>query len=284
MMKKLKSLLLKAHKKLLEILNFIEDDIIYLEGGLGSQILSTLEYVSTNKAIDISYFTNPPEATTDGPDIWPWELSRYGIELSFFRNRVRKKPHRWQFALRPQIYGGDLSTSSEYEIPWKIDGGIDLFPINEADALEVLTSYGIDDNEFGAIHIRRGDYLRVSSRVISIEENIGILTRLKSQLPRCMFVFSDTTLKKAEIEEIRASAPNIKMIFLSENELENGTVHDLMRMSKVLIAANSTFSYSAGLLARGDTTVYCPLIFFGGKGDYLKSRIFNQAGDYFLLR
>lgn len=279
-----KTLLITLHKKILKILNRVDDDVIYLEGGLGSQILGTLEFVSTDKAIDVSYFTSPPEATADGPDIWPWELSRYGIELSFFKDRVRKRPYKWQFALRPQIYGGNLSTSSEYEIPWKIDVGMELFPINEAETSKALSRYGIDHDDFGAIHIRRGDYLRVSSRVISIEENIRILRRLKNWLPRYIFVFSDTTLKKEEMEEIRASAPSTKMIFLSENELENGTVHDLMRLSKVLIASNSTFSYSAGLLAREDATVYSPLIFFGGKEDYLKSRIFNQAGDYFLLR
>jgi hypothetical protein len=80
------------------------------------------------------------------------------------------------------------------------------------------------------------------------------------------------------------AAPHSNIYFLSEEDLESGTVHDLMRLSKLLITANSTFSLSAGILASKETIVYSPILFFGGKDDYLKSRIFNQAGDYFLLR
>jgi hypothetical protein len=163
-------------------------------------------------------------------------------------------------------------------------GGIELFPIDKSAASKVLSSYGIEGNDFGAIHIRKGDYLRVSSRVISVSENAALLTKLQNQLPKAVFVFSDTALTEAEMDLIRVAAPHSKIHFLSEEDLEGGTVHDLMRLSKLLITANSTFSLSAGILASKETIVYSPLLFFGGKDDYLKSRIFNQAGDYFLLR
>lgn len=144
--------------------------------------------------------------------------------------------------------------------------------------------YGIEGNNFGAIHIRKGDYLRVSSRVITVSENAAILTKLQNQLPKELFVFSDTALSESEKEVVKVAAPHSNTHFLSEDDLEGGTVHDLMRLSSVLITANSTFSLSAGILASKETVVYSPLLFFGGKDDYLKSRIFNQAGDYFVLR
>jgi hypothetical protein len=282
-MNQIKSSIIKAHKKFLETFHFIEENMIYLEGGLGSQILGTLEFVNTNKVIDISYFTNPPHATVNGPDVWKWELDRYGIDLNFFKARVRSKPYNWKCALKPLIANSKLSTSGEYVNPWGI-GGIELFPINQTAASKVLSSYGIEENNFGAIHVRKGDYLRVSSRVISVNENVSVISKLQNQLPKAVFVFSDTALTESEMELIRVAAPHSNIHFLSEEDLEGGTVHDLMRLSKLLITANSTFSLSAGILASKETIVYSPLLFFGGKNDYLKSRIFNQAGDYFLLR
>ena len=283
-MKQIKRSIIKAHKKILEIFHLVEENMIYLEGGLGSQILGTLEFINTDKSIDISYFSNPPRATIKGPDIWKWELNRYGIDLNFFGDRVRSKPYKWQYALKPHIANSKLSTSGEYVNPWSIGGGVELFPIDKTATTKVLSGYGIEENNFGAVHIRKGDYLRVSSRVISVNESAGILTKLQNQLPKELFVFSDTALSEPEKEVVRVAAHHSNTHFLSEDDLEGGTVHDLMRLSKVLITANSTFSLSAGILASKETVVYSPLLFFGGKDDYLKSRIFNQAGDYFVLR
>jgi hypothetical protein len=258
--------------------------MIYLEGGLGSQILGTLEFMSTNKSIDISYFTHPPQEVDAGPDVWKWELSRYGIELSFFQDRARKNPYNWKYSLKPQIQDLNLSSSGMYANPWIIGKGNHLFPLDKVATSKILSTHGIEENRFGAIHIRKGDYLRVSSRVIGINENAAILTKLQTQLPKEIFVFSDTPLAATEKEVLKIAAPHLNLIFLSEDDLGSGTVHDLMRISKVLITANSTFSFSAGILASKDTLVYGPLLFFGGKDDYLKSRIFNQSGDYFLMR
>ena len=126
-MKQVKRSIIKGHKKILALLHFVEDNMIYLEGGLGSQILGTLEFINTNKAIDISYFSNPPSATVNGPDIWKWELDRYGIDLNFFKERVRSKPYKWQYALKPQIVKSKLSTSGEYVNPWSMGGGWSYF-------------------------------------------------------------------------------------------------------------------------------------------------------------
>lgn len=276
-------MLLRTHTRALKLLDRTEKNVIYIEGGLGSQILGTLEFVNTNKAIDISYFTNPPHATINGPDVWKWELDRYGIDLKFFKGRVRSKPYNWKYTLKSQIEKSILSTSGEYVNPWGI-GGIELFPIDKTATSKVLSRYGIEGNNFGAIHIRKGDYLRVSSRVISVNESASIIAKLRNQLPKSVFVFSDTALTDSEINLIRTAALHSNTHFVSEDDLEGGIVHDLMRLSKLLITANSTFSLSAGILASKETIVFSPLLFFGGKDDYLKSRIFNQAGDYFLMR
>jgi hypothetical protein len=282
-MSQLKTSLIKSHGKFLKILNRVEENMIYIEGGLGSQILGTLEFVNTNKLVDVSYFTNPPQAEDGGPDVWKWQLSRYGIELNYFQNRLRKTPYKWQYFLKPQIQDLNLSTSGNLTNPWSI-GGRDLFPVDKETTSKLLSNYGIEENSFGAVHIRKGDYLRVASRVISIEQNVAILNKLQAQLPKEMFVFSDTPLEPKEMEALKAAARVSKMIFLSEDDLGSGTVHDLMRSSQVLITANSTFSFSAGILASNETVVYCPMLFFGGQDDYLKSRIFNQTGDYFVMR
>ena len=279
----LKAKSINVHQYMLGKLGLIEKEMIYLEGGLGSQILGTLEFINTNKSVDISYFTNPPRAQDGGPDVWKWELGRYGIELSYFQARLRKTPYKWQYFLKPQIKDLSLSTSQNYINPWSIRGG-DLFPVDKETTSKILSNYGIKENGFGAVHIRKGDYLRVSSRVISIDQYATILNKLRVQLPKEMFIFSDTPLQPTELEALKAAAPRLKMTFLSEDDLGSGTVHDLMRSSQVLITANSTFSFSAGILASNDTVVYCPMLFFGGQDDYLKSRIFNQTGDYFVMR
>jgi hypothetical protein len=280
----LKNLLILSHRNLLRTLDWFDSETIYIEGGLGSQILGTLEFMNSEKLVDISYFSKPPKKSVTGPDIWEWQLGRYGIGLDFFRSRVQEKPWSKYWKLRPEINISVFASSDSHELPWRNERAFELFPIDDSRTTEFLLNYGVQNLDFGSIHVRRGDYLRVSSRVIQVEKYSQLLSKIKGQLPKLLFVFSDSDLSTNEKREIRENTLSSEMIFVTERELESGITHDLMRISKLLVTSNSTFSYSAGLLASKETTVYSPLLFFGGEDDYLKSRIFNQRGDFYIFR
>jgi hypothetical protein len=56
-----------------------------------------------------------------------------------------------------------------------------------------------------------------------------------------------------------------------------------MRTSKVLIASNSTFSFSAGLLANDDCLVFFPTKYFGqGLRPDQRAFAFRQPFDYLI--
>lgn len=117
----------------------------------------------------------------------------------------------------------------------------------------------IETKDFVSVHIRRGDYLsHINSRVFG-----GICT--------------EEYYIKA-IERIRISAPNVKLIFFSDDtkyvkdtfkydnmqvvDWNNGenSIYDMYLMSKCkyMILANSTFSYWAACMNKNAKVVICP--------------------------
>ena len=86
---------------------------------------------------------------------------------------------RQKFCLSNNIF----SVSSEilYQLPVKST------PLERS---EIFFS-GVETSEYGVVHIRKGDYLKVASRVIKISEVIRTLEILKNDLPPTLIFVSD---------------------------------------------------------------------------------------------
>ena len=270
----------------LKMLGRTDYETIYFEGGLGAQILAYIEFIREPRRIDLSYFRHPPAAGNLGPDIWNWELGRYGIELDSFQKYENLKPFNPWKTRRPstketvdKVLKSNRVINSHIEQKFRTQ-----FPMNKAELQKTIDNLRMELESVTTVHIRRGDYERVSSKIIGLSDYVNFIKTISKNLTKDVIFLSDSTLSNEDIELLESQLPDKRVIFLSNKELSPGTSHDLMRCSKILITANSTFSISAGLLSEPSTLVFSPILFFGGENGYINSRIFNQNGDFFIMR
>ena len=267
----------------------------YFEGGLGSQLLAYIEYENKKKIFesqanaDTSYFTEDRVFTHESGLVhWRWRLNHYGITLQRFNEekpamqektslRRPTNQERQKFCLSNNIF----SVSSEilYQLPVKST------PLERSE----IFFAGVETSEYGVVHIRKGDYLKVASRVINVSEVIRTLEILKNELPPTLVFVSDGEISEIEKNQIKKaidgykSTTSVKFYDSTYPVIDETLVHDLMRCAQLLITSNSTFSLSAGLLnVRSDKRVLIPISFFG-ESDQELNAIFRNLATFAIM-
>jgi hypothetical protein len=259
------------------------DDVVFLEGGLGSQLLGLMLYLQRTEAdpttrVDASYFAGGPDQPTDdaaGLTMRPWELHRYGFEVSQFGSVDRR--------LRVRLSPADQGALDQRFMPlvaqrdWTRD-----FPIVDS-ALTELHGLGLSaEAVYGCVHVRRGDYLRVSSRVVGLDEALALCDRVEGLLPESLVFLSDGPFTDAERDSVATHLRGRSCIFTTGDDQH--AVHGVLRMASVLVTSNSTFSWSAGLLTtRPDAVVLSPQSFFGTDNEDI-NRTFQSGSDWMVMR
>jgi hypothetical protein len=231
---------------------------VYIEGGLGSQILGLLKYKLLLESdpktyLDARYFYSHPSL---GVKVWKWELTEYGHQLPTFNNSLKAK---LQYVAREST-----AKASELNLSvWKnfsLKKFNHLFPIH-ASTFELMKEFCIAENEdFSAIHIRRGDYLSVSSKVIELDEYAKVVRRLSTSFGKKVLVFSDDPFSESDKLRLIKSCSG-ELIFITG--MNQHGIHGLMRFASTLVTSNSTFSLSAALLSeKEDPNIIAPTLFF----------------------
>lgn len=239
----------------------VEKDVVYVEGGLGSQLLSMLVYLQRRELepevrADVSYFNHGLSEPTDdvsGLTGWPWEMNRYGYKLADFgsiKTRIRVRPAAKSRAAEDAHY---LASAKRRD--WS-----EAFPI-QSSAFELLRHLGLDaDSAYTCVHVRRGDYLRVSSRVVHLSESLGAVKRLGGLATSRIVFLSDDEFTLEEQEKVAGELVDHQCSFVSGSDQH--AAHGLIRMSSVLVTSNSTSSFSAGLLSlKSGAVVLSPTTF-----------------------
>ena len=269
-------------------LHLIDRRTIYFEGGLGSQILSFIEFQEKTKnsdkpvSVNLDYFSGISSDYTNetGLSMWAWKLNHYGINQSMFKqeNFYKKLAKKYLLMRSNDIseifYNFRETKKQKYE---------NLFPINKIAMSAYLESIvGSKDVEYCVAHIRRGDYLNVAAKVITVDDLTRLIQKIKNLLPRIILISSDSYLTLIEKKKLADCLPGFTYKYLEPSE-SPFLVHDLMRNSKVLIASNSTFSFSAGLLASDDCLVFFPTKYFGeGLRPDSRAFAFRQPFEYLI--
>ena len=260
--------------------------LVFFEGGLGSQILGVIsfwerqeQYGVAKTRSDTSYFSLP-----NRQGLWNWELDNYGISLvelqrfesAGFKNILRMKSD----------FLSDLELNANYwaKVRKKY---LDRFQFDtkqvnafreEIAGLQIKQSYG-------AVHIRRGDYLQVASKVISFAEYLNLLLTLRELIPKDLFVVSDSRLHEKEKETLsNCFGKNHNLIFLDDSQLDPFLIHCLMREADLLVTSNSTFSFSAALLGKSGQRAFSPVNFHSGKSVEKYNRSIRAAGSFMNLK
>ena len=267
----------------------------FFEGGLGSQLLAYIEYENKKRIFgsqansDTSYFIEDRVFEHESGLVhWRWRLDHYGITLQRINaekpavqgKNSRRRPtvqERQKFCLSNRIFG--VTSEILYQLPVKST------PLER----NKIFFAGLEASEYGVVHIRKGDYLKVASRVIKVSEVIRTLEILKNDLPPTLIFVSDgeiSELEKNQVKEaIDGGKKTISVNYFDSTYpvIDETLVHDLMRCAQLLITSNSTFSLSAGLLnVRPDKRVLIPVSFFG-ESDQEINEIFRNLATFAIL-
>ena len=263
------------HKKLVDI-----------EGGLGSQILGVISFWERQERFgvekakcDITYFS-----TRNRESLWNWELDQYQIglielkkfESAGFKNILRMKSD----------FLSDLELNANYWIEVR-KKYLDRFEFDskqvntfreEIIGLEIKKSYGV-------VHIRRGDYLQVASKVINFDEYLNLLLTLRELIPKDLLIISDSQLHVKEKEKLSSHfGENHNLVFLDDPQLNPFLIHCILREADVLVTSNSTFSISAALLGKSGQRAFSPVNFHSGESVEKYNRSFRAAGSFMTLK
>ena len=280
--KSMKNSVLDFWRKIQSKFKFQHKTLIHIEGGLGSQILGAIAFFNAQDSFgikvakcDLSYFSHHNRT-----DLWQWNLHNYGIgidDLRKFESRSKSSPLKVKkdFLTDVEISQGYWENSrSKY---------LGRFPINEEQLQDFLSKASDKSNltGYGAIHIRRGDYLQVASKVIGLGEYVAFLEKIKTVLPRPCFIITDSPLTHEDKQHLElAMGADSEAIFLDGPGHDPFVLHCLMRRADVLITSNSTFSFSAGLLGKNGQIVFSPLEFHAGKDSEKYNRTFRSVGSF----
>jgi hypothetical protein len=237
--------------------------IITFTGGLGAQILSASIYyyfrdIGEEIYADLNYFKQPESKAiigTNAPSHWKYELGEYGIPIDQFET---KKYYRFLKYLNRYDVIPDGAEKIRLALMALHNPKIKkLFEIPEQiiyECNDIIHNYN-----YLCIHIRRGDYLNVASRLVGENEYID-LAKSFADLVRQVIIISDS-------EPSVQFKNNLKIHFNNNCSYVIGgnvhVAHALMRKSKYLICSNSQYSLSAALLNDVAAQVFIPTNWFG---------------------
>lgn len=262
---------------------------VVFEGGLGSQLIPFLEknYLSSLNipfSVDTSYFdVNQKISKSRGQaDHWSYRLDFYGISLDSLSNDSVPINSQTEVV---QDRNFDLWNSDFWR--YVSNYGASLLPINFGLLQNFKDSIGIGaTEEYSVIHVRRGDYLRVASHIVTDSMWLGFIEKIKSITSGILVITSDSTIPKEtkrEVARIFRHTPT-RVVYLEGQKIDECILHDFMRSANVLVASNSTYSFTAAVLSDPKTFCVIPSIFYGDKELEDINRGFRAAGDFFVLR
>jgi hypothetical protein len=261
----------------------LHDNLVHIEGGLGSQILGAIFFWNLQDKLgkekarcDLSYFS--PEAQSN--DLWNYELGKFNIPITEFQKFERNSKRNLLKAKRNFLTADELqddfwqNARIRYINKFNYDRSKTFAYFKEMAELE-------PDEPFTAIHIRRGDYLKVASKIITTDDYVKIINVIKDLVVGKVIVVSDSEVSDEDKSKLQNNLGKNELVFLDSPELDPFNTHCLLREAKLLVTANSTYSFSAGLLGRQGQTVFSPMEFHSGQGSEKYNGSFRAAGSFF---
>ena len=158
-MSNIKRKVFKSWQFFLNKLHLIDRHTIYFEGGLGSQILSFIEFQEKTKnsnkpvSVNLDYFLgiSSDYSDEDGLSMWSWKLNHYGIDQSmfeqenFYKKLFKKYLLTRSHGISQVFYNFRETKKHQYE---------NLFPINKIAISTYFESIvGSKNNEYCVVHI-----------------------------------------------------------------------------------------------------------------------------------
>ena len=226
--------------------------------------------------VDVSFFdTNRKiEPNLSQPPLRPWELHNYGIDLSSVRENSVK--YRSLFNSYQKISKGNrpfLETLINRN--WS-----DTFPLVAGVRNTLANDIGLIEQDYCVVHLRRGDYLQFSSKIVGLSTVLKLCESIKLLLPHTIIFVSDDPFLTPERNAVQSFFHQHDIHFLDNVDLH--ICHGIMRMAKILIASNSTFSWTASLMReRSDSLTFSPTT-FSLPAHNVSNEIFRAASEWMI--
>ena len=230
-------------------------------GGLGAQILSLaivheLRHKNIDVAVDLSYFDLAPRVAGSGEtySIWEWQLGPMGIAKEEVEALATSRDTRHP-----------ILEDSPAKFRWGIEAlqnsaVREKFP--EPEIASTASNLELDvtffQSPFIAMHLRRGDYLNVSSHVVPDSHYLEVMASLAGTAD-AIAIASDSEVPRSLRDAARKSFPTA--VFLDKPVYAPHAVHHLLRRAAIHIGSNGQFSLTAGLLGKG--LFLRPMTWFG---------------------
>lgn len=262
------------------------ETIVRIEGGLGSQLIGLLTYEARKREnsktrADTSYFRNQKIPVLDmGVSIWNWELDKYGYDLNYFSSQS-KYYDKFLSVINSKSQDKNRKDSKIFaKIPWKTYAK--QFPIVEC--LEgYLEKYNLTTRDaFAVIHVRRGDYLRVASRIVSLEEAINAFNKLAASFQGTLFIACDDKLSAKDLLYCKKNLSSSNLLIV-DPITDPHIVHGLMRTASTLVTSNSTFSWTAAMLNVRESPLLISPTTFVGEIENSTNNFFRSTSPWMVL-
>jgi hypothetical protein len=237
---------------------------VVIDGGLGNQILGWIKYltaiefgkIKNSKAhthLDLEYFRNPPPKKK-GLSYFDWELSEYGIKLENLKSI--KRPLLYQFS-----YAHQAKNEQHLYESMNLGSWAEYFPLTDS-YFKLSKKLELSD-DYLAIHLRRGDYLQVAARIVSVDEVCQVLNKISSVIPCLILIISDSEVSEDDFRKFKEILPDNVIRVIVGGDIH--AVHGILRQAKFLITSNSAFSLSAALTMTNNGFAIAPRNFHGSK-------------------
>lgn len=276
----MKLILIRILKKIIQVLGLENKHIYILDGGLGSQLITYLAYLSDgskNKLCDVSFFENIRNSKVlDNNTFREYNLNEFGIPYNKLK-RTKLPPKIFNPTLKTRsLQIGNFLASFDKTILDEID-----FPSFSGPYL--FDKYGLKEiNNLCTVHLRRGDFRTQASYMVPDKNFLDILKKLKELKIKDLLILSDEVIEVDFLKNINKYFPNENLItIIGGNEIE---AHYIMRMSKILVLSNSMFSLSAALTSRKNQISISPHRYYSSEFWYFNKAIIDNISEWKIMK
>jgi len=250
--------------------------VISFTGGMGAQIISAAIYMDLecqgyDVHADFRYFEQKQKVYHEY-SVWDWQLDCYGLTMKDFK---RYEINNFKLITSTYIKDGDQKTQLALLAMDKKNIVDRFFKYTEKfkSEIQILLDGSKELSEpYLCVHLRRGDYLKVASHVVSEEHFLEVICRMKNIL-KAIVIISDSPASENFKETLKRDFKST--MFYDSGNLDFAISHYLMTKSSILICSNSQFSWTAGKLASG--LVLIPKKWFGEMEKSLESLILEKS-------
>lgn len=232
--------------------------VVTFTGGMGAQVISAAIYFSMQRAgqpvyADLSYFDQPENVAQVGQagqcSHWAWQLGLFGLTPAMFETAPTLNPRNANYVVDgPQKLERALEALAAPAVR-------EYFRV-PTDIGDVLPGWNAE--KFLCIHVRRGDYVNVSSHLVSDDAFLALAGRFAGLIERVV-VLSDSPLGEPFRAAMAARFPHTSF----QDQMDVETAHRVMRNASALICSNSQFSLIAAAL-NPEALALIPKQWFGG--------------------